>query len=256
MDKISEMQKSFSKSIRKIPDQFLLEAIVDDGIPAIERLKIHRNTMAITLKASLKSVFPVVEQLVGDKFFDMLASAYLEKHPPTSGALIDWGWDFPAFIKSFTPARLLPYLTDVSKLEWAWHSCFHGPNSNVLTRACLADIPADKISNVRFSPPAHVLISSQYPIVKIWEANVRGMGTEETINLEEGGDKVLIIRPDLEVKVFKLDAGAFEILQGLDKGKTLIQAYDDAILLNPGLDLGAVLSFFMENQFLTSFSLE
>ena len=256
---IVDLQGSFSRSIRQAsdqaPEQSLLDDIVEDGIPATERLNIHRNTMAITLKASLKSVFPVVDKLVGSDFFDMMATAFLEKSPPSSGVLIDWGVNFPAFVKSFTPAQMLPYLADVAALEWAWHESFHGKNSEPLKPEVLTQIPPEKMSLVSFSlAPSHTLISSPYPIVKIWESNVRGMGDEETINLDEGGDKVLVIRPELEVQVFKLDPGAFDVLGAMEKGKTLTQAYDDAVLLNPGFDLGQVLSFFIQNKFFTNFT--
>jgi hypothetical protein len=67
------------------------------------------------------------------------------------------------------------------------------------------------------------LISSPYPAVSIWETNVRD-GEVRSIGPELPGEAALIVRPQFEVNVHRLDPGEHMFAAALLAGVTLADA--------------------------------
>lgn len=87
------------------------------GKPTAERgFAAYRNNVYGNLRHTLRSVYPVVERLVGNDFFGFAASAYIDGQASCSGDLNQYGGEFPAFLLAFPPAQGLPYLADVAAL--------------------------------------------------------------------------------------------------------------------------------------------
>ena len=76
--------------------------------------------------------YPVTRRLVGDDFFRAMARAFVAAQKPRSPVLIHYGADFPAFVEAFEPAREIPYLTDVARLENAWVEAYHAAEAPAL----------------------------------------------------------------------------------------------------------------------------
>ena len=92
------------------------------------RFAIHRNTVFVGLIETLRSTFPVIGRLVGEDFFRAAARAFAADHPPKSPVLAEYGEGFAGFLEEFEPARELPYLADVARLEWLRNLAFHAPD--------------------------------------------------------------------------------------------------------------------------------
>src|SRR5260370_3608477 len=90
----------------------------DATVPA-RRFGIYRNNVVIGLGKALRNRFPVVEKIVGEEFFAAMARVFVTEQPPRSPLLATYGDNFPAFIAAFEPAREIPYLADVARLEAA-----------------------------------------------------------------------------------------------------------------------------------------
>src|SRR5260370_38424589 len=88
------------------------------AVPA-RRFAVYRNNVVVGLGKALKSRFPAVEKIVGKEFFAAMARVFVTEQPPRSPLLATYADDFPAFIAAFEPARDLPYLADVARLEAA-----------------------------------------------------------------------------------------------------------------------------------------
>lgn len=89
------------------------------GRPAGKRFDVYRNNVAVSLTRALETGFPVLRKLVGAEFFSAMAGVYLRTHPPTSPLLQQYGQDMPGFLRGFPPAKSLPYLPDIARLELA-----------------------------------------------------------------------------------------------------------------------------------------
>ena len=216
--------------------------IVADGIDAADRLRIHHNNTFVTLIDALATVFPVIRRLVGEEFFAFAARAFIRSEPPESGSLIDFGRTFPGFVETFEPAAGLVYLADVARLEWAWHEAYHAAEGEPLAAQALDGVPPHRQGGLclRLHPSGRI-VTSPYPVHRIWEVNQAGCDASQTIDLDDGGAHLLVIRPNAHVEVRILPVPVFAFLHALDDGRTLTAAGEMARRADPAFDATATL---------------
>ncbi|WP_045225943.1 HvfC/BufC N-terminal domain-containing protein [Methyloterricola oryzae] len=229
MPKLHDLQRDFARSVLR-GENFPSEWLRANGIPSAKRLAIYRNNSILGLTEALRDGFPVVNRLVGEAFFDAMARRYVCLNPPRSPRLFEYGTGFPAFLANYHPARSLPYLADVAKLEWLRQEAFQEGHEEGLKISALDAVPPQSQGGVRLEmQPSARLMVSDYPVLRIWEFNQSGFTGDDRVNLREGGCRLLIVRPKLEVEIHSLDAGDYALLTALAKGATLIEAADLAI---------------------------
>lgn len=121
---------------------------------------------------SLKLVFPVLNALVGDAFFRMLAHAYGDAHPSREGDLARFGADLPKFIASLPVAADYPYFPDIARLEWLLHEVHGAPDTKPLSvhEVQTAD-PAEPDKWLLCLHPAAVPYTSEWRTASIWLAH-------------------------------------------------------------------------------------
>ena len=178
----------------------------------------------------MRARYPVIERLVGEDFFEAAAGHFIEAHPPRSPVLIDYGEGFSAFLESFEPAGALPYLADVARLEWLRHRAYHAADRKALRPSDLARTPSDRVFALTFEfHPSAALIVSPYPIVSIWETNAHDAETRP-IGPDLAGEAALVVRPDYDVRVVRLDEAEHAFTAALAEGATLGEAAGKARL--------------------------
>jgi hypothetical protein len=191
------------------------------GMLHSRRFRIHRNNVFASLISALRARYPVIERLVGEDFFEAAAGHFIEAHPPRSPVLIDYGDGFSAFLESFEPASALPYLADVARLEWLRHRAYHAADRKALGPPDLAGAQSDRAFALTFEfHPSAALIVSPYPIVSIWETNAHDAATRP-IDPDLAGEGALVVRPDNDVLVVRLDEGELAFAAALAGGATL-----------------------------------
>lgn len=142
----------------------------DPSGPHPVRALIHRNTYRHSLGVALQESFPVVRRLVGESFFSAMAAAYVTAHPPRSRIMSHYGDTLPAFIEDFEPARTVPYLADIARLERARIRAFHAQEPASTGPDLGHDMSAALDQRFVLHPSA-TRISSRHPILHIWEAH-------------------------------------------------------------------------------------
>jgi hypothetical protein len=213
------------------------------ALPAERRLAIYRNNMVQSLVAALAAVYPVTERLVGSVFFRQAAKACIGIHPSRSGDLHDFGADLPPFLRAWSPAAALPYLPDVAALEWAMHRAYHEAALPPLAVAQLADVPPHAQAGLRLLlQPSAQFVSSPYPVLRIWQANQADADEADTVSLDEGGVRLLVLQQALEIVFVPLDAAEDRWLRALADGAGLGQASACAFDLDPAFDLPSTLA--------------
>jgi len=223
-------------------DEQVLPLIDAAGLGAARRLQIYRNNMLASLTGALRAVYPVVDRLVGEAFFDFTAREYVGRYPSRSGNLHEFGHAFPGFLRGFAPAASLPYLGDVAALEWAYHEVFHAADAPALDLDRLAAIDAADYGKLRFvAGPACRAVKSVYPILQIWHVNQDGFTGEQRIELDHGGERVLVARPALDVELHALSAGEYVLFTQLRDGANFEQACEAALSTEPDMDLAGAL---------------
>ena len=206
--------------------------IIPNKLSGIQRLNIYRNNTFITLTDALASTFPVINKLVGDVFFTHTASEFIIKTPARPGPLFEYGVEFPSFLDTFEPASSLPYLSDVARFEWAMNVAYHAEEGIPLHVNELANIPESELVNLQFTiHPSCQLITSDYPIDKIWAAN-QPDGEVREIDFTHGVD-ILVIRPCETVVFHIISTTTRHFLKLLSRGCTVEHAYTRTATINP-----------------------
>jgi hypothetical protein len=210
------------------------------AVPA-RRFGVYRNNVVSGLVKALKSRFPVVEKIVGEEFFAAMARVFVMAQPPRSPLLAAYGDDFPAFVAAFEPARELPYLADVARLEAARTRAYHAADATPLGPGHFATLDSEALGEIRIEiHPSAEIVRSPFPIVTIWAMN---SGEQELAPIENWrGEDALVARPFLEVQVRALPQGGAAFLLTLASGRPLGQAAEAALADDPDFDLAGNLA--------------
>ena len=136
-----------------------------DAPTATRRFAVYRNNVVAGLANTLRSRFPATEKIVGEEFFAAMARVFVTEKPPRSPLLAAYGDEFPAFVAAFAPARELPYLADVARLEAARTRAYHAEDAVPVDAGAFAALDPGAAGGLRIalhpsteivrSPPSH-----------------------------------------------------------------------------------------------------
>ena len=239
---LPELQRAFAAAILAGEAAPLDRLVRVNGIAPERRLQVYRNNSLITLAAALQATFPVVCRLVDERFFDYAARAFILAHPPRQPRLAEFGDAFAGFLADFPPARSLPYLPDVARLEWAINAAYHAADREALSPQAIAAISPDDYPGLTFTlDPACHLLRSPYPVDALWRANQPdrdGSG----VDLDAGESRLLVHRIAGDVRLERLGAGEHAMTAALAAGATLGDAFAAAVAADPGFDATPLLA--------------
>jgi len=230
--------------------------IRQQGLNGERRLRIYRNNFTINLSEALSAVFLVTQRLVGEDFFRQTARGYVRAVRSTSGDIHHYGDAFPAYLDRLPALADYPYLGDVARLEWVYHSVFHTALAAPLDLARLAGVAADDYPALCFRlQPAARLIASDYPVLRIWQVNLDHWTGERDVRLDAGPAQLLVMRTQDAVTLEPLNAGEHRLLEQLIRGQTLADAGDAAFAADAAFDLAAALRRFVAGGVLVDFGI-
>ncbi len=244
MPSLRDLQLRLAESLCDQRNHGAVLYVKQGGLPAARRLRIYRNNRYANLTEALRRRYPVVSRLVGAPCFEAVARAYLAAYPSRSGDLQSYGGELDALLRELPAVQALAYLPDVARLEWAWHEVYHECAHSPWDRDELARVPVDRYGGLRFQlQPASRLLASAYPLLRIWQVNQPDYSGNERIDLAEGGVRLLVIRRGLEVEVESLGPGEHALLVALAEAKTISEACERALSVEPDFDLSPVLRY-------------
>ncbi len=230
-------------------------ALLEPGAPCPRGLKVHngsdpgarfavyRNNVVSSLIDALAETFPVSLALVGAEFFRSMARVFVLASPPRSCVLATYGITFADFVESFEPARSVPYLADVARLEMARVLAYHAADCRPATSEAIAEV----MRNPELLPelqvtchPTVLVVRSPFAVVSLWAAHqdLGDLGRVDPFVAEDA----LVVRSALEVDVARLPHGGAVFIQELAAGRTLAEAAGRANLDAPAFDLPANLA--------------
>jgi hypothetical protein len=218
-------------------------AIVEGRLSAAEQVDIYRNHYRFTLIDALKATFPVVEKLVGENFFAVMAWRFIGRHPPTGPVLFEYGESLAGFVEECHRLDGLPYLSDVARLEWALNAAYHASDTAAIPLADLAALPPDQVAAVslKFHPSVRFL-RSPYPVDAIWHANQPNAATSTVVSLDDGGARLVTYRRGFDIEWRSLTLAEDAFLAALESGVTLETAHSAATALGD-FDLAPTLAW-------------
>jgi len=200
-------------------------ALFADAEPTQPRMAIYRRNVLANLAGALSATYPVVRRLVGAAFFDEAARRHALAVASTSGDLNRYGGTFAAFLGAYEPARELPYLPDVARLEWALHECDQAGDASLLDLASLTRVAPGDEDRVRLAlHPAVRLVAAEHPVLSIWEANQPAR--DGTLEGESAPERVLVRRAREGAVAERVDAAEWRVLVALQREGSLGAALD------------------------------
>lgn len=216
------------------------------------RFAVYRNNVAVSLIDALAATFPVVQALVGEEFFRAMARVFVQANPPRSRVMAYYGRSFADFVETFPPARSVPYLADIARLEMArvlaYHAADVAPVEPAAVQAVLADPQQLIASRLVLHPSVH-LIESPYAIVSLWAAH-QGVLCISSIDTEVA-QTALVFRNGLDVDTVALPSGAGRFVGALLAGQMLPDAVGAAGSADHEFDLADTLTSLLRWQLMT-----
>lgn len=201
---------------------------------------VYRNTVMKGCVDALRANFPTIERLVGAEWFSAAAAIYARRSPPVLAQLIEYGADFPDFLQAFEPARELPYLADVARLDRLWVEAFSASEQPRLTLQALASLAPEMLAELRLRPCAAARWQwSALPAFTIWSCNRHQVDLPEPLLWQ--GDGALVCRLDGCIAWQSLSVGGCAFLDACAADYTLDEASALALQVQPELNFNELL---------------
>lgn len=213
---------------------------------------VYRNNVVAGLIRAVGQRFPVVRRLAGEDSFDAVAHRYVVTRPPRSPVLIDYGEDFPSFVRGLGSEAMFEYLADIARLEWLRGRAYHAADATPLPRQAFT-VLTDRLDHIRAQlHPSVFLMRSRFPIVTIWESGLEDAGGSATID-RWCPECALVARPLLDVQVWRLPTSTCAFVDALCRSAPLGEAAEAGFAAEPEFDLAGALALLIQSNIVVGF---
>lgn len=209
-----------------------------NGDPAAG-LAVYRNTTVKGRIDALQANYPTIAELTGEAWFRAAACGFVSDEPGDDPAMAAYGEGFPVWLERFAPARDLPFLAPVARLDRAWteaHLAFDAPTltADQAARAGLA------LAGVVLSlHPSARLFRFDWSAPSIWLAH-RYPAMDGRLDWRLETEALIVWRPELEVQARRLSPAEFAFLQTCCLGRPLGVAAAAAQAVAAGTDVSSL----------------
>jgi len=247
MPSLREVQSAFSLALFNADDAGVTVMCAGEPERVARALRAYRASVLANLSGALISSYPVLAAIVGADFLSAAIRAYVLERPSHSGNLNDYGQTFDDFLATYGPAAALPYLPAVATLEWRVVQVYAAADAPPQDWSLLAaTAPADWGALSFALDPAHAVLSSAWPLARLWEVNQPGYAGDYQVDFDQA-HTVLIHRRAGRVLVERLSPSDAALLLALSRTAPLEQAVET---LSGDFDLTSTLRRFIENGLL------
>lgn len=247
MPTLLELQQRFADALfvsDESRDETLERCIVSGEFAPQERLRVYRNNLRENLHKVLALSFPVLQRLAGDAYFRQLTLELLRQAPSRDGDAHRVGASLPAVVAATLAGTRHEYFADIAKLEWAFQQSLLAPD-------CAASLDLLKTlthkddggESLRVQPdPALRIVGSPWPIFTIWCANRPDSEASDEIDLDSGGQCVVILRRSGATELLPVAPDVAYWLTALADGASVGEAIDTTLAAHPQFDLADALA--------------
>ncbi len=224
------------------------------------RFRVYRNTVYDGLVRALCDNHPTVMGVVGEDWMRACARIYAAEVWPDQPSLMAYGRTFPDWLRTFEPAKDLPYLADLARLDRLWLDSFFAPDEPILGSEAFAGLTPEAMATtgVQFSRSVQIA-TFETAVVSLWLALRDPDGVTEDLELGAHPETILILRdPGGDVLTRCLKPGQALFLSALSQGDTLLSSADRAVACDENyqitehfselIRLGAFSAFFYPSQ--------
>ncbi|NVJ97540.1 MAG: putative DNA-binding domain-containing protein [Alphaproteobacteria bacterium] len=221
MTKLAELQGHIGDYILgKDIETTLREEVCDDGLAAIDRLQIHRNTYRESLVSALEGIYPLVTVFVGSDFLRQVLKRYVLEHPPYEPMLYTYGSEFPRFLAGLEAVKPMQYIADIAELDWYTHELLQ-----------VADEVQDRIvaNQYRLTPNIR-FVASDAPLFDLWRAAVGQVDADE-VDINGEAQSILVLLHEGNILYQPVpDGDVSKFLRALQMGSEDLPELDESAL--------------------------
>jgi hypothetical protein len=236
MPLLRELQAEFARAVLT-PEGGLDGQVVAAGLDPARRFAVYRNNVMYSLRRVLEGNYPATRRVAGEARFRAAAEAFVRARPPRMPQLHAWGGELPELLRRHPATAEMPWLADLATLEWVREEAYYAADAAPLAPERLAGLAEAEALALRLElHPTARLLASPWPVWTLW--------SEETAPAEVflAPERVLVVRPAMEVLTRPLGLGEHALLAAFAAGRTLAEAAEAALAVDPALDLQAVLA--------------
>ena len=225
MPSLPETQRSFAA------------VLLGDGPSPSWGHSVYRGNVLGNWSGALAIAYPITRKVVGAGFFDAMARHFAAAHPSRSGDLHDYGDALADFLETYEHTADLPYLPDVARMEWLAHRAFYASDPPVFDPAPLAAMPPERLESLRPRlTPGCALLTSPWPLARLWHIHQDEYRGEFSVDLASGPDRLVVHRAGWRATVESLESGDFRFLAGAALGEPLGESLEAALSADPSFD--------------------
>lgn len=202
-------------------------------------IAVYRNTSIKGRVDALEANYPAVTQLVGAEWFRAAAREFVEAQPGDDPVLAAFGAAFPDWLAGFEPARDMPYLAPVARLDRAWTEAHLASDAVPLSAAqaaaaglALAAMPARLV-------PSASLFWFDWTAPSLWMAH-RFPSEQAELCWRPDPEGLLVHRPGAEVRAHRLSRAEWVFLDACRKGRPFGVASLSARSVRPRTDISSL----------------
>lgn len=196
-----------------------------------DRWHVYATGLVARATEAIENDFPALARVLGPGPLRSLVGRYTRRFPPHSHDLGRIGDHLADFLASDALAGELPFLADLTRLEWAVAESFVSRDEPALRWDDLAHLGAEAVAEapLRLHRSAR-LVLSEWPVHDIWSCRKKP-ASEVDIAMVGRPSRVLVARRGLDVVTQVLDETAFAVAEAAASGGTLLD-----VLERPGVD--------------------
>lgn len=194
-------------------------------------LQVYQANAEVLAVRSLQASYPVVNQLIGDAAFAMLARDLWHHAPPARGDVAQWGGGLADLISNMSQLVEEAYLPDVARIEWALHQAATATDAvaDLASLALLTRHDPDTLT-LQLAPGAAVLYSP-HPATSVVTAHLYASPALDDVGHKfrvQTPESALVWRQGLRPRVACCPQADALFVQTLLRGGSLVAAHEAA----------------------------
>ncbi len=212
---------AFSAALDGRPDSLWREMVDDDRSAAA--LAVYRNTTVKARIDALQANYPTVAELTGEDWFRAAARAFADHEPGADPAMAAYGEGFPDWLERFAPARNLPFLAPVARLDRAWTEAHLASDAAPLSAEQAASQGLALAGVVVTLHPSLRLFHFDWSAPSLWLAH-RYPEQGGSLEWRPAAEGLIVWRPQLEVRARRITLAEYAFLHACRLGRPLAVA--------------------------------
>lgn len=232
--KLSESQRLFKRNILNAQtDPKAIRELKPVGRLSLDQaFQLYHHIYEARFTEVLMTHFAAVRWVLGKELFNNLCRRYIETQPTVAYNPQNYGNTFPEFLKEEQGAKVIPFIYDLARFEWAWKEIKESPSPVPLAGKHIEDLLHSEDFKVQFID-AMEIFESPYAVYDIWEQRNSSTYQFEDIHWNHP-ENLLIYKNQKKIFINRIDTIEAQVLAELKEGSSVSSALADfSSLLTP-----------------------